>query len=67
MFIILYIQYMSMIYKYIILQYSTLRLVFFLGAAVPPWVGYNDEDTVQQQILALSAVSIIPHKKFVLK
>lgn len=56
-----------MIYKYIILQYSTLRLVFFLGAAVPPWVGYNDEDTVQQQILALSAVSIIPHKKFVLK
>lgn len=25
------------------------------GAAVPPWVGYNEEDTVQQQILALSA------------
>nr|XP_046248521.1 synapse-associated protein 1-like [Scatophagus argus] len=25
------------------------------GAAVPPWVGYNDEDTIQQQILALSA------------
>lgn len=25
------------------------------GPAVPPWVGYNDEDTVQQQILALSA------------
>lgn len=25
-----------------------------LNAAVPPWVGYNDEDTVQQQILALS-------------
>lgn len=24
---------------------------------MPPWVGYNDEDTVQQQILALSAVS----------
>ncbi|KAK7878394.1 hypothetical protein WMY93_031024 [Mugilogobius chulae] len=23
-------------------------------AAVPPWVGYNDEDSVQQQILALS-------------
>ncbi|XP_029001700.1 synapse-associated protein 1-like [Betta splendens] len=23
--------------------------------AVPPWVGYNDEDTVQQQILFLSA------------
>ncbi|KAF0042636.1 hypothetical protein F2P81_006168 [Scophthalmus maximus] len=30
------------------------------GAAVPPWVGYNEEDTVQQQILALSAVSINP-------
>ncbi|XP_059196747.1 synapse-associated protein 1-like [Centropristis striata] len=25
------------------------------GAAVPPWVGYNEEDTIQQQILALSA------------
>ncbi|KAG7228871.1 hypothetical protein INR49_008649 [Caranx melampygus] len=25
------------------------------GAAVPPWVGYNEEETVQQQILALSA------------
>ncbi|KAM3619718.1 uncharacterized protein V6R79_012481 [Siganus canaliculatus] len=25
------------------------------GAAMPPWVGYNDEDTIQQQILALSA------------
>uniref|UniRef100_A0A8C6U060 Synapse-associated protein 1 n=1 Tax=Neogobius melanostomus TaxID=47308 RepID=A0A8C6U060_9GOBI len=24
------------------------------SAAVPPWVGYNDEDSVQQQILALS-------------
>ncbi|XP_062251496.1 synapse-associated protein 1-like [Platichthys flesus] len=25
------------------------------GAAVPPWVGFNDEETVQQQILSLSA------------
>uniref|UniRef100_A0A3Q1G7B6 Synapse associated protein 1 n=1 Tax=Acanthochromis polyacanthus TaxID=80966 RepID=A0A3Q1G7B6_9TELE len=25
-------------------------------AAVPPWVGYNEEETIQQQILALSAV-----------
>lgn len=25
------------------------------GAAVPPWVGYNEEDTIQHQILALSA------------
>lgn len=35
--------------------------VFFVlsGAAVAPWVGYNEEDTVQQQILALSAVRII--------
>ncbi|KAM9831536.1 synapse-associated protein 1 [Neosynchiropus ocellatus] len=24
-------------------------------SAVPPWVGYNDEETIQQQILALSA------------
>lgn len=26
-------------------------------AAVPPWVGYNEEETIQQQMLALSAVS----------
>ncbi|XP_016359871.1 synapse-associated protein 1-like [Sinocyclocheilus anshuiensis] len=26
-------------------------------AAVPPWVGCNEEETIQQQILALSAVS----------
>ncbi|XP_060933973.1 synapse-associated protein 1-like [Limanda limanda] len=25
------------------------------GAAVPPWVGFNEEETVQQQILSLSA------------
>ncbi|XP_054626541.1 synapse-associated protein 1 isoform X2 [Dunckerocampus dactyliophorus] len=25
------------------------------SAAVPPWVGYNEEETIQQQILALSA------------
>ncbi|KAJ8253263.1 hypothetical protein GJAV_G00210870 [Gymnothorax javanicus] len=25
------------------------------GAAVPPWVGYSEEETIQQQILALSA------------
>ncbi|CAK6956175.1 synapse-associated protein 1-like [Scomber scombrus] len=25
------------------------------GAAVPPWVGYNEEETIQHQILALSA------------
>ncbi|KAM9383948.1 synapse-associated protein 1-like [Pholidichthys leucotaenia] len=25
------------------------------GAAVPPWVGYNEEETIQEQILALSA------------
>lgn len=24
-------------------------------AAVPPWIGYNEEETIQQQILALSA------------
>ncbi|XP_043928720.1 synapse-associated protein 1 [Protopterus annectens] len=28
-------------------------------AAVPPWVGYSEEETIQQQILALSAVSIV--------
>lgn len=27
--------------------------------AVPPWVGYSEEETIQQQILALSAVSSI--------
>jgi hypothetical protein len=30
---------------------------FGSDAAVPPWVGYNEEETIQQQILALSAVS----------
>lgn len=37
-----------------------------LGAAVPPWVGFNEEETVQQQILSLSAVRIIG-KIFVVK
>lgn len=42
-----------------ILNYNalTLSLFFVSGPAVPPWVGFNDEDTVQQQVLALSAVS----------
>lgn len=31
---------------------------FLLEAAVPPWVDSNEEETIQQQILALSAVSI---------
>lgn len=35
------------------------EFLVLLGAAVPPWVGYNEEETVQQQILALSAVRII--------
>ena len=26
-------------------------------AAVPPWVGYNEEETMKSQILALSQVS----------
>ncbi|KAM4629019.1 synapse-associated protein 1-like isoform 2-T2 [Polymixia lowei] len=26
-----------------------------IDAALPPWVGYNEEETIQQQILALSA------------
>lgn len=30
-----------------------------LEAAVPPWVDSSDEETIQQQILALSAVSIL--------
>ena len=30
-----------------------------LEVAVPPWVDSNDEETIQQQILALSAVSIL--------
>ncbi|XP_072288196.1 synapse-associated protein 1-like [Pyxicephalus adspersus] len=29
-------------------------------AAVPPWVGYSEEETIQQQILALSAVRFFP-------
>lgn len=34
--------------------------LLYLDAAVPPWVGYNEEETIQQQILALSAVSFTP-------
>lgn len=29
------------------------------GNAVPPWVGYNEEETMKQQILALSSVRIV--------
>lgn len=29
-------------------------------AAVPPWVGYNEEDAMKSQILALSQVSYEP-------
>lgn len=28
-------------------------------AAVPPWVGYNEEETMKTQILALSKVEVI--------
>ena len=28
-------------------------------AAVPPWVGYNEEETMKTQILALSQVSTL--------
>ena len=28
-------------------------------AAVPPWVGYNEEESMKQQITALSTVSFI--------
>lgn len=33
-------------------------ILSILDVAVPPWVGYNEEETIQQQILALSAVSV---------
>ncbi len=26
-------------------------------ASVPPWIGYNEEEAMKEQILALSAVS----------
>jgi len=29
-------------------------------AAVPPWVGYNEEETMKTQILALSKVPLMP-------
>lgn len=31
-------------------------------AAVPPWVDSNEEEIIQQQILALSAVSFYSYK-----
>lgn len=40
---------------------NTHAIIFILSiteAAVPPWVDSNEEETIQQQILALSAVSI---------
>ena len=33
-------------------------------AAVAPWVGYNEEDTMKTQILALSSVSLCMVKHF---
>lgn len=33
--------------------------VLFVGVPVPPWVGYDEEDVIQEQILALSAVSTV--------
>lgn len=58
--------YVYFLLKVIMVQPSSPNSVLgLLGAAVPPWVGYNEEDTVQQQILALSAVRIIS-KTFVL-
>uniref|UniRef100_A0A8D2HPJ8 Uncharacterized protein n=1 Tax=Urocitellus parryii TaxID=9999 RepID=A0A8D2HPJ8_UROPR len=33
-------------------------------AAVPPWVDSNDEETIQQQILALSAVSFLRYPEY---
>lgn len=47
-------------------KYNTVTtgwFALFVGAAVPPWVGYNGEETIQQQILALSAVSLAPFVK----
>ena len=41
-------------------DFKAAPVVFGSDAAVPPWVGYNEEETIQQQILALSAVS---HRK----
>lgn len=46
-------------WKSILLARETI-LLSILDVAVPPWVGYNEEETIQQQILALSAVSVRP-------
>lgn len=36
---------------------NTLFQLIILETAVPPWVGYNEEETMKNQILALSTVS----------
>lgn len=38
--------------------YAIIFLLSILEAALPPWADSNEEETIQQQILALSAVSI---------
>lgn len=40
------------------IMHAIIFLLSILEAAVPPWVDSNEEETIQQQILALSAVSI---------
>ena len=39
---------------------SQRQLVPTADAAVPPWVGYNEEDQMKAQILELSSVSVLP-------
>lgn len=43
--------------KYLFVHFCIFHQSLSADAAVPPWVGYNEEETIQQQILALSAVS----------
>lgn len=46
-------------------NYKAVTVIWlFAGVAVPPWVGYNEEETIQQQILALSAVSFSLYETF---
>ena len=40
-------------------SHTTLHVAMATDAAVPPWVGYNEEEQMKAQILELSAVSSI--------
>lgn len=57
-FLILYVT-LCKVWVFLSNTHAIIFLLWITEAAVPPWVDSNEEETIQQQILALSAVSIL--------